>query len=58
MENQSYDSCYVRHLIVLNICVKFRENISDGVVERTRMMKALMNGRSYISGLEGDLNIP
>ena len=39
---------YVRHLIVLYICVKFRENISDGirVMERTRMIEVLMDGRT------------
>ena len=32
-----------RHLIVLYICVKFSDNISDGirVMERTRIMEAL-----------------
>ena len=40
--------CYACRLIVLYICVKFGENISDGigVIERTRMMEALMDGRS------------
>ena len=35
-------------LIVLYICVKFRENISDGiwVMERTRIMEALTDGRT------------
>ena len=33
---------------VLYICVKFRENISDGirVMERTRMIEALTDGRT------------
>ena len=35
--------CSVRRLIVFYICVKFGENISDGirVMERTRMMEAM-----------------
>ena len=39
--------CSARHLVVLYICVKFRENIFDGmrVTERTRMMEALTTGR-------------
>ena len=40
--------CSARYLIVLYICVKFRENISDGirVMERTRMVEALADGRT------------
>ena len=35
--------CSAHHLIVLYICVKFGENISDGirVMDRTRMMEVL-----------------
>ena len=38
--------CSACRLIVLYICVKFRENISEGikVMEWTQMMKALMDG--------------
>ena len=38
--------CSASYLIVLYICVKFGEIISDGirVVERTRMMEALTDG--------------
>ena len=34
--------------MVLYLCVKFGENISDGirVMERTRLMEALMDGHS------------
>ena len=43
--------CSARRFMVLYICVKkgdFRENISDGirVMERTRMMEALTDGRT------------
>ena len=39
--------CAARRLIVFYICVKFRENILDGirVMERTRMTEALTDGR-------------
>ena len=38
--------CSAHCLIVLYICVKFGENITDGirVMERTRMMEALTDG--------------
>ena len=41
--------CFAHPLIVLNICVKFHEIISDGirVMEWTRMMK-LMDGWTFI----------
>ena len=40
--------CSAFHLIVIYICVKFRENISDSirVMERTQMMEALMDGQT------------
>ena len=40
--------CSVRYLIVLYICVKFGENISDGtrVMELTLMMEALTEGQT------------
>ena len=40
--------CSARRLIVLYICVRFRENISDGirVMERTQMMEALTDGQT------------
>ena len=40
--------CSAHHLIVLYICVKFHENISDGisVMERTQMMEVLMDGQT------------
>ena len=40
--------CSERHLMVLYICVKFRENISNGirVTERTQNYEALTDGRS------------
>ena len=39
--------CSAHSLIVLYICVKFDENISDGirVMEQTRMMDRQMSGR-------------
>ena len=41
--------CSACHLIELYICLKFRENITDGirVMEQTRMMEALMAGRTF-----------
>ena len=41
--------CSACCLIVIYICVKFGENISDGikVMERTRMMEALTDGRTF-----------
>ena len=38
--------CSAHRLIVLYICVKFGEDISDGnrVMEQTRMMEGLMDG--------------
>ena len=40
--------CSAHRLIVLYICIKFGENITDGikVMERTRMMEALTDGHS------------
>ena len=40
--------CSARCLVVLYICVNFRENISDviRVMERTRMMGALTDGHA------------
>ena len=40
--------CSACHLTVLYICVKFPENISDGirVMAQTRMMEVLMEGHS------------
>ena len=40
--------CSARPLIVLYICVKFCENISDGFrfMERTQVMEALTDGRT------------
>ena len=35
-------SCYARHLIVLYTCVKFRENISDGISAGERNGQVLM----------------
>ena len=42
--------CSARRLIVLYICVKYGENILDGirVVERTRMMEAQTDGRPFL----------
>ena len=42
--------CSARRLIVLYICVEFRENISDGirVIERTRMIEALTDGWTVV----------
>ena len=34
-----------RRLILLYICVKFREKYLERVIERTRMMEALTDGR-------------
>ena len=41
--------CSARLPIVLYICVKFRKNNLDGfrVMERTRMMEALTDGRTF-----------
>ena len=40
--------CSAHRLIVLYICVKFGENISDGfrVMERTQMIKMLADGQA------------
>ena len=40
--------CSVPRLIVVYICVKFRENILDSirVMERTQIMEALKDGRT------------
>ena len=40
--------CLACHLTVFNICLKFRENISNGirVMERTRMIEAMRDGHS------------
>ena len=40
--------CSARHFIVLYFCVKFHENISDGirVMEQTQMMEALTDRHS------------
>ena len=40
--------CFACHLTVFNICLKFRENISNGirVMERTRMIEAMRDGRT------------
>ena len=45
--------------VVLYICVKFCENIlaSIRVTERTKIMEALMDGHSNISGFRGYLNV-
>ena len=52
--------CSARRLIVLHICVKFHENISDGirVMTRIRTMEALMNGRMDTQSFGGYNIIP
>ena len=42
--------CSACRLIVIYICVKFGENVSDGirVMERTQMMEALTDGRTDV----------
>ena len=47
--------CSARRLIVLYICVMFREYISDGIraMERTRMVEALTERRMDTQNFDG-----
>ena len=52
--------CSACHLIVLHICVKFCENIMEGIriMERTHMMEVLTDGRTDTQNFGGYNIIP